>query len=111
MTVLDAGRGEIQAGVYDELGEERYAPSVMTLEQAATMAREIGSVLAGTAAHAVAAFAARDFQIGPTSATADIEVYARLAARKGSGLKPKPLYLRSADAKPQAGFVLPRREG
>ena len=35
-------------------------------------------------------------------------IYARLGAAKEPGEKPKPLYLRDADAKPQAGFVLPR---
>lgn len=111
MSVLDAGRGEIQAAVYDELGAQRYAPSVMTLEQAAAMASEIAPVLAGTAAHAVAAASDARPPIGPTTATADIAVYARLAALKGPGEKPRPLYLRAADAKPQAGFVLPRRDG
>ncbi|TIU43930.1 MAG: tRNA (adenosine(37)-N6)-threonylcarbamoyltransferase complex dimerization subunit type 1 TsaB, partial [Mesorhizobium sp.] len=36
--------------------------------------------------------------------------YARLAAAKGPGEKPKPLYLRGADAKQQAGFILPRQD-
>jgi hypothetical protein len=31
-----------------------------------------------------------------------------LGSAKQVGKKPKPLYLREADAKPQAGFVLPR---
>ncbi|TIP54918.1 MAG: tRNA (adenosine(37)-N6)-threonylcarbamoyltransferase complex dimerization subunit type 1 TsaB, partial [Mesorhizobium sp.] len=48
--------------------------------------------------------------IGPTSATADIAIYARLATIKGEGEKPKPLYLRGADAKPQAGFILSRKK-
>ena len=49
---------------------------------------------------------------GRLAATADIGVYARLAAAKGAaGEKPKPLYLREPDAKPQAGFVLPRSGG
>ena len=34
--------------------------------------------------------------------------YETLDAAKEAGAKPKPLYLRDADAKPQAGFVLPR---
>jgi tRNA threonylcarbamoyladenosine biosynthesis protein TsaB len=67
-------------------------------------------VLAGTAAAKIASFAGRGFDIGPTSATADIAVYARLAVGKGAGERPKPLYLRGADAKPQAGFILPRQE-
>ena len=46
--------------------------------------------------------------VGAAGTTADIGVYARLGAEKQAGEKPKPLYLRDADAKSQAGFVLPR---
>ena len=76
--------------------------------QAADIALQYTPVLAGTAARAIAAAAARPFDLGPLEATVDIGVYARLGAAKGPGGKPKPLYLRPADAKPQAGFVLPR---
>jgi hypothetical protein len=49
--------------------------------------------------------------IGSRASTADIAVYARLAlAKPADNRKPVPLYLRGADAKPQAGFVLPRRQ-
>jgi tRNA threonylcarbamoyl adenosine modification protein YeaZ len=110
---LDGGRGEIHAALYDELAVLRYGPAAITLEDAATMAsaNAAGSVLAGTAATSVAKAAGRVVDIGPTGATADIAVYARLAAGKTPGEKPKPLYLREADAKPQAGFVLPRAKG
>ena len=41
----------------------------------------------------------------------DIRVYAQVAAATGAGgARPSPLYLREPDARPQAGFVLPRRE-
>jgi hypothetical protein len=51
---------------------------------------------------------APDLVCGPLAATADIGVYARLAAGKKPAEKPRPLYLREPDAKPQAGFILPR---
>lgn len=108
--VLDAGRGDIHAALYDAVLVNTYEPAVMTLADAVAMALERTPVLAGTAAAAIAAAAGGDFQIGPRTATADIAVYARLAAAKGEGERPKPLYLRGADAKPQAGFVLPRRK-
>jgi hypothetical protein len=73
------------------------------------MAIEAGAVLAGTAAPQVAAAVGSDIDIGPVAATADIATYARLAAAREPGDKPKPLYLRGADAKPQAGFILPRQ--
>jgi len=74
------------------------------------MALDTGAVLAGTAAPRIAEAVGRAFDIGPVAATADIATYARLAAAKGPGEKPKPLYLRGADAKPQAGFILPRQD-
>jgi tRNA threonylcarbamoyl adenosine modification protein YeaZ len=110
LAALDGGRGDIHAALYDELAVLRYGPAAITLEGAAAMAsaQPVTPVLAGTAAARVAEAAGRAFDIGPTGATADIAVYARLAAAKTPGEKPKPLYLRDADAKPQAGFVLPR---
>jgi tRNA threonylcarbamoyl adenosine modification protein YeaZ len=108
LAALEAGRGEIHAALYDELGIPRYGPAVTTLGQAAGMAAQVSPVLAGTAAGPIADLLGRPADIGPTGATADIVVYARAAARKGPGEKPRPVYLREADAKPQAGFVLPR---
>jgi tRNA threonylcarbamoyladenosine biosynthesis protein TsaB len=110
LAALDAGREEIHAALYDELSVLRYGPAVTTLSQAATMAADGSPALAGTAAMQIAATVGRAFDVGPTTATADIAVYARLAAAKGEGERPKPLYLRGADAKPQAGFILSRQE-
>lgn len=110
LAALDAGREEIHAAFYDKASVLTYGPTVATVARAAAMATGNSAVLAGTAAAKIASFAGRGFDIGPTSATADIAVYARLAAAKGAGERPKPLYLRGADAKPQAGFILPRQE-
>ncbi|MER9055690.1 tRNA (adenosine(37)-N6)-threonylcarbamoyltransferase complex dimerization subunit type 1 TsaB [Mesorhizobium sp. M0195] len=115
LAALDAGREEIHAALYDERSVLIYGPAVATLSQAAAMAIDISPVLAGTAATQIAAAAGRSFDLGETAATADIGVYARLAAAQGAGKhgegeKPKPLYLRGADAKPQAGFVLSRQK-
>ncbi|MDQ6435543.1 tRNA (adenosine(37)-N6)-threonylcarbamoyltransferase complex dimerization subunit type 1 TsaB [Mesorhizobium sp. LHD-90] len=102
----------VQTAVYDEFGHELYAPSIMRAGEAANLARDSGAVLAGGGAEAVAAVSAFPLMVASTSATADIAVYARLAAAKGpAGTKPSPLYLREPDAKPQAGFILPRRSG
>lgn len=111
LAAIDAGRGEINAALYDELGTSLYGPAVTTLSDAAMLAADRAPVLAGTAALAVADAAGGTFAIGPQAATADVAVYARLAAaRPPDGTRPSPLYLRAADAKPQAGFVLPRRQ-
>ncbi|MBZ9809342.1 tRNA (adenosine(37)-N6)-threonylcarbamoyltransferase complex dimerization subunit type 1 TsaB [Mesorhizobium sp. ESP-6-2] len=109
LAALDAGREEIHAALYDEMSVLTYGPAVVTLADAVAMASEGSSVLAGAAATRIAAFAGCAFDIGPETATADILTYARLAAAKGGGERPKPLYLRGADAKPQAGFILSRQ--
>ena len=109
LAALDAGRGEIHAALYDIALVMTYGPVVANLAEATAMARRADAVLAGTAAPQIAAAAGSAFDIGPVASTADIATYARLAAAKGPGEKPKPLYLRGADAKPQAGFILPRQ--
>lgn len=110
LSALDGGRGEIQAAVYDGLGGTLYAPAVITLSQAAELAMEFSPVLAGTAAKLIVdAVPSQTFDAGSLGATADIAVYARVAANKGAdGKKPAPVYLREPDARPQAGFILPR---
>lgn len=110
LAALDAGREEIHAALYDKELVEAYGPSVATLAEAVTMAVNADAILVGTAAPQIAQSAGRVFDTGPVAATADIATYARLAAAKGPGEKPKPLYLRGADAKPQAGFILPRQD-
>ena len=113
LAALDGGRGDIHAALYDELAVLRYGPAAITLEEAVAMISAAGAppVLTGTAARRISEAAGHPFDLGPLAATADIATYARLAAGKGPGEKPKPLYLRDADAKPQAGFVLPRVGG
>ncbi|TIW12143.1 MAG: tRNA (adenosine(37)-N6)-threonylcarbamoyltransferase complex dimerization subunit type 1 TsaB [Mesorhizobium sp.] len=110
LAALDAGREEIHAALYDRALAETYGPSVATLSEAVTMAVNADAVLVGTAAPHITQAAERPFDTGPIAATADIATYARLAAAKGPGEKPKPLYLRGADAKQQAGFILPRQD-
>lgn len=108
MSALDGGRGEIHAAVYDEGGQEIVGPAAMDLAEATRLAERHSALLAGSAAGTVAEAAAAGLQVGATAATADIRFYARLGATREASEKPKPLYLREADAKPQAGFVLPR---
>ncbi|RWA77420.1 tRNA (adenosine(37)-N6)-threonylcarbamoyltransferase complex dimerization subunit type 1 TsaB [Mesorhizobium sp.] len=110
LAALDAGRAELHAALFDKAIVLTYGPAAATLPEATAMAVDAAAVLAGTAAPQIAAAAGRTFDIGPVAATADIATYARLAAGKEPGEKPKPLYLRGADAKPQAGFILPRQD-
>lgn len=112
LAAIDARRDELYVAAYDPAGERLAGPAIMRLPEAAALARDQRPVLTGSAARQVAVAAGVPLDIAGEAATADIGVYARLAARRGfAGEKPRPLYLREADAKPQAGFVLPRREG
>lgn len=109
---IDARRDELYLAAYDAGGTRSAGPMVGTLPQAVELALGGDHVLAGSAAQMIQAAAGRAFDVGPVGATADIAIYARLAERQGTaGPKPAPLYLRAADAKPQAGFTLPRRRG
>ncbi len=109
IAVLDARRGALYLAARDAEGGELAAPSMVTLAEAVALAEETGAVLTGSAAPAVAATAGKPLDIAGSAATADIAVYARLAAGRGfADDRPKPLYLREADARPQQGFTLPR---
>ena len=109
MSALDAGRGEINAAVYGETGATLVEPTVMTLDEAVLLARRRSTVVVGSAGPRIAVELPA-VKTGSTSATADIGYYAAIAAgRDAGGEKPRPLYLRGADAKPQAGFVLSRQ--
>ena len=110
LAALDAGREEIHAALYDKALVLTYGSAATNLVEATAMARRADAVLAGTAAPLIATAAGHAFDTGPVTSTVDIATYARLAAAKGPGEKPKPLYLRGADAKPQAGFILPRQD-
>ncbi|MEO3386572.1 tRNA (adenosine(37)-N6)-threonylcarbamoyltransferase complex dimerization subunit type 1 TsaB [Mesorhizobium sp. CAU 1741] len=92
---IEAGRGQAYVAGFGEDGAQTVSPSAVTLEEAERLARDPeGQMLVS----------------GKT--TADIITYARLGVdRLSSGAfeKPKPLYLRDADAKPQAAFALPRK--
>ncbi len=113
LVAIDARRDELYIAAWGADGKLLSEPAVTALPDATALAMRLDDpVLAGSAAPLVAQAAGRDFDVASTAATADIAAYARLAIRQGfSGGRPAPLYLRAPDAKPQAGFVLPHREG
>lgn len=112
LAVIDARRDEIYAAHFGADGALRAGPMLTTVAEMAAIAKEVRPVLCGSAATMVAEAADADimFDFGPLTATADIAIYARLAALRGPGEeRPKPLYLRGSGAKTQAAFALPRR--
>jgi len=109
LAAFESVEGALQAALYGQSGDVLSPPAIITLEDALRLAETHRPALAGTAAKQIAARCDFPPVIGSERNTADIAIYARLAATKGDGEeKPKPLYLREPDAKPQAGFVLPR---
>lgn len=92
---IEAGRGQAYFARFAADGSIEFGPAALTLDEADRLVREAGDAVA--------------LAMGQT---ADIAVYARLAAGKlaaGPTAPPKPLYLRDADAKPQTSFALPRK--
>ncbi len=102
MAATDAGRDGLYLAVYDASGNAVQPPKIATLEDAAQLALEHGALICGSASAKITADAPGLRTVPPFTATADIGTYARLAASRpfGDG-KPKPLYLRAPDAKPQ----------
>jgi tRNA threonylcarbamoyladenosine biosynthesis protein TsaB len=108
LAAFTSGRGDIQAALYDNLGNLLYAPAVMDVARATELAAGHDAIVVGSAAALIGAVEPKLVRAGD-AVVADIGTYALLALRNGIGAeKPKPLYLREPDAKPQAGFVLPR---
>ena len=111
LAVIDAGRGTVYAALYDASGLEIMAPHLTEMEAiAGRVTPDI--VISGSAATAVAAACNAPGLAGSvTAATGAIGDIARIAASRPPVGKPVPLYLRAPDAKPQGGFVLPRKAG
>lgn len=113
LTMIDAGRGKVYAAGYRADGAISTPPSELDFDAAVALAGIGDPVLAGSAAQSIAQATGRAFDIAGHGRTADIATYARVGARRDPvrSERPKPLYLRGADAKPQMDFALPRKAG
>jgi len=111
LAVIDAGRGKVYVAGRAADGTMTHAPAELDFEAAVWLAAASDVVLHGSAAAAIAQTAGRPFDIAGSDRTADIAIYARIAALRTTRQveRPKPLYLRGADAKPQENFALPRK--
>ena len=93
---IEAGRGQVYLASFAADGSPTMEPAALSLASAEDFIRKAGgdTLLA-------------------SGVTADIAIYAKLAAQKLAAepapAKPKPLYLREADARPQDAFALPRK--
>ena len=114
LAVVDARRGEVYAALFGRGAETVVVPpAAMSPGEAAALAVPADVRLAGSGAPLVAAFLPTPGppeRILSVSDIVEIGVVARLAAASGGPFDPpKPLYLRGADARPQAGFAVARK--
>lgn len=105
--VLASGPEGVLMAVYDGAGAVLVAPAAFSPAKAAELAAVHAAVLTGSGAQRLLAAGASAAVLGE-AATADIATYARIAASRPPSGKPRPLYIREPDAKPQAGLILPR---
>ncbi len=110
LAVIDAGRGEVYAGLFAPSGEVLRGPAILAIADAAAWVMP-DMVVAGSGAALVAAAAGLPDLTGSViAATGTIETVARLGAGKDPAQAvAKPLYLRGHGAKSQAGFALARK--
>lgn len=108
---IDAKRDEIYVEEHAPDGSIVLGPSIVPVDQSSGLLDGERPVLAGSGAAVIAAGAdTARYELAGGAATADIAVYARLAAAGHTfNSPPKPLYLRGPDARPQDGFALPRK--
>ena len=85
-------------------------PSVIGLDEAIALAAKLRPVLAGSAAGLIAdAVQPLDLDVGSTLRHGrHWRLRQARSCEELEGEKPKPVYLREPDAKPQAGLILPR---
>jgi tRNA threonylcarbamoyladenosine biosynthesis protein TsaB len=110
LSAIDGGRDGTYAAVYDGFGKLIYDPAVVEWATIVELASG-ADIVAGSAARRIAeATSSNKLLIGPEGATADIASYVGVAlANDLTGDRPRPLYLRVPDVRPQAHLALPRR--
>ncbi|APO73268.1 peptidase M22 family protein [Rhizobium etli 8C-3] len=104
LAAMDAKRGEIYLQSFSADGPALDEPRAVPIEEAKRIAAAFAGEITGSATPLLKPDAS-----GEHGNHFPISIVARLgaAADPGSG-KPKPLYLRGPDAKPQAGFAIAR---
>ena len=112
LAAIDAKRDELYVEDHAADGARAFGPAIVRTEEAGALLAGSAPVLAGSGGPLLAGLAAAaglPFDVAGGDATADIAVYARLAAQgRAYNAPPRPLYLRGPDARPQSGYALPR---
>ncbi|MFD1329973.1 tRNA (adenosine(37)-N6)-threonylcarbamoyltransferase complex dimerization subunit type 1 TsaB [Mycoplana ramosa] len=101
---IDAKRGEAYCQAFSPDGQPAGEAAVLSLDEARIAAAAAGGPVIGSAAPLLG-----DGETAGPSDTLSIDIVARLGALADpTADRPKPLYLRGPDAKPQAGFAIAR---
>jgi len=114
VVALDAKRREVFLQIFSPSSEQLSKPLAVPIEQIGKIIPKQPIRIAGSASNVVAEQISRlanppEIEICSNQNTASIADIANLAARlKPDANRPVPLYLRSADAKPQNNFALKR---
>jgi N6-L-threonylcarbamoyladenine synthase len=104
LAAMDAKRGEVYLQSFDGHGHAVGEPMTATLEDAQAIAAGFNDHIVGSGAALL-----RSEPPGEAGDHFPIATIARLGVRALVGEKPKPLYLRGPDVRPQAGFAVARK--
>jgi N6-L-threonylcarbamoyladenine synthase len=103
LVARDAKRDEVYLQTFDGNGAVTCEPQALAVADAQAIAARFHGTITGSAAPLLKG--------EPGNSLVDafpIALVARLGATKPVGEKPKPLYLRGPDAKPQTGYAIGR---
>ncbi len=104
LAAIDAKREEIYLQSFDADGSPLDEARAVTIGEARTIAGAFDGIVTGTAVARLS-----DAPPAERPDAFPIAIVARLGAGKPAGEKPKPLYLRGPDARPQAGYAVARQ--
>ncbi|NTF40721.1 tRNA (adenosine(37)-N6)-threonylcarbamoyltransferase complex dimerization subunit type 1 TsaB [Rhizobium rhizogenes] len=104
LAAIDAKREEIYLQGFDANGDPLDEARAVTIDEARIIAGAFDGIVVGTAVARLS-----DAPPAERPDAFPIAVIARLGAAKPVSEKPKPLYLRGPDARPQAGYAVPRQ--
>jgi tRNA threonylcarbamoyl adenosine modification protein YeaZ len=106
VVAMDAKREEIYAQAFSAGGIALNEPAALSAQATVALVASFSAQTTGSWAGGTAEW---DLQKLPSPDRFDIGTVARIGAGKDAGEgRPKPLYLRGPDAKPQTGFALAR---
>ncbi|MGM4979728.1 MULTISPECIES: tRNA (adenosine(37)-N6)-threonylcarbamoyltransferase complex dimerization subunit type 1 TsaB [Rhizobium] len=104
LAAIDAKREEIYLQAFGANGDPLDEARAVTVDEARTIAAAFDGIVTGTAVARLS-----DAPPAERPDAFPIAVVARLGAAKPVSEKPKPLYLRGPDARPQAGYAVARQ--